>query len=190
MECRGCKGGINALLNPLRTQEQLHESALRRRVADSLLKGVNEPIKIEDLFDRFKSKCFKCSKKLDRKLRGTWAIDHILPSRFLFPLKLENSALLCTGCNNSKHGRWPSEFYTNNELIQLSKISGAGLGLLSSATPIVNSDIDVDACVSRYLAVRERSNLRKRIRELKKVLADYDLMDSLSAANKKLLGLQ
>lgn len=188
MECRSCKGAINATLNPLRTAEQHHESTVRRRVADLLLKGENKTIDISDLFRRFNSKCFKCGKKLDKKARASWAIDHILPSRYLYPLKFENAALLCAECNNSKHGRCPSEFYTNNELIELSKLTGADLTLLASAEPIVNEDIDVNAGVSRYLTVRARSNLVKRIQELKALLIDYELVDDLSEQNKKALG--
>jgi 5-methylcytosine-specific restriction endonuclease McrA len=190
MECRSCKGVINAILNPLRTAQQLHESSVRRRVADLLLQGMNRPINIDDLFRRFAGKCFKCGKHLDKKDRKTWEIDHILPSRYLFPLTLENSALLCVGCNNSKHGRWPSEFYTNNELIRLSKLTGADVGLLASAEPIVNKVIDVNAGVSRYLTVREHSDLPKRIKELKELINDYELVGRLSAANKKLLGFE
>lgn len=188
MECRGCKGAINAILNPLRTAQQLHESAVRRRVADLLLQGMNTPVDIDALFARFNSKCFKCEKRLDQKDRRTWEIDHILPSRYLFPLKRENAALLCLGCNNSKHGRWPSEFYTNNELIELSRITGADLSLLASATPVINREIDVNSGVARYLKVREHSNLAKRIKELKELLADYDLVEDLTPENRKILG--
>ncbi len=95
MECRGCKGGINAILNPLRTKEQLHESAFRRRIADLLLQGAAKTINLDDLFHRFKLKCFKCRKSLDPKVRKTWEVDHILPSRCLYPLSVENAALLC-----------------------------------------------------------------------------------------------
>lgn len=189
MECRSCKGAINATLNPLRTAEQHHESAVRRRVADVLLKGVNEKISIDDLFSRFRSKCFKCNKKLDRKARRTWAIDHIMPSRYLYPLRISNAALLCSECNNAKHGRWPSEFYTNNELIVLSGLTGADLALLASVEPVVNREVDVNAGVTRYLTVREWSNLSKRIKELKALLIEYDLVGDLSDANKRALGL-
>jgi len=188
MECRACKGGVNAKLNPLRTAQQLHESSVRRRVADLLLQGINTPVDIDALFERFGSKCFKCGQTLDQADRRTWEIDHILPSRYLFPLRIENAALLCKGCNNSKHGRWPSQFYTNSELIGLSKITGADLTLLAAAAPVVNHDIDVNAGVARYLKVRERSNLAKRIEELKALLDDYDLVKDLSPENLQLLG--
>ncbi len=189
MECRSCKGAINAVLNPKRTMEQLHESSVRRRIADLLLEGENRPINICDLFKRFDSRCFKTKQVLHIDKRDTWAIDHILPSKWLYPLTEDNAALLSTEANNNKRDKWPSEFYTNNELIELAKITGADLGLLSSKTPIINADINVARCVERYLQVREKSHLPKRIEQLKKILKDYNLLGNLSANNKKLLGL-
>ena len=188
MECRSCKGAVNAKLNPKRTKEQLHESSSRRRVADLLLKGENQKIDIKELFGRFGSKCFKTKSSLDINKRSSWAIDHILPSKYLYPLTIENAALLSTNANDNKREKWPSEFYTNNELIELAKITGADLSLLSSKDPIVNTNIDVDACVSRYLQVREKSNLKKRISELKKLLESNGIVDKLTDKNKKLLG--
>lgn len=190
MECRSCKGAINAVLNPRRTKQQLHEASAKRRVADLLLEGENKPLDLKDLFHRFGSKCFKCAKALDFNKRGSWAVDHILPSKFLFPLTRENAALLCTGCNNGKHDRWPSQYYSNNELIELSRTTGADLSLLANLTPVVNTSVDVDACVSRFLQVREKSDLKKRLMELKKLLADYGLIGKLSAHNKKMLGFK
>jgi hypothetical protein len=188
MECRSCKGAINAVLNPKRTKQQLHESSVRRRIADALLEGEDEPINIEDLFTRFDHKCFKTKKPLDIAKRGSWAIDHVLPSRWLYPLTRDNAALLSREANENKRDRWPSEFYTNNELIELAKITGADLSLLASKEPVFNRNIDVNKCVERFLSVRERSDLRKRIKELKKVLKDYRLAKLLSKENKQLLG--
>jgi hypothetical protein len=190
MECRSCKGAINATLNPKRTKEQLHESSLRRRVADLLLEGENVATDIVDLFKRFDNKCFKTKQPLDINKRDTWAVDHILPSKWLYPLMKENAALLSKEANNNKRDKWPSEFYTNNELIELAKITGADLGLLASKTPIINTNINVDKCVERYLQVRESSDLPKRIKELKKIIKDYNLIDKLSDENKKLLGFR
>lgn len=65
MECRSCKGAINAVLNPKRTKEQLHESSIRRRIADLFLEDENETINIENLFKKFENKCFKTKKPLD-----------------------------------------------------------------------------------------------------------------------------
>lgn len=188
MECRSCKAAINALLNPKRTKQQLHESAVRRRVAELLVEQENEFINIEELFERFDSKCFKSGVKLDISKRETWDIDHIIPSKWLYPLSKSNAALLSKAANNNKRDKWPSEYYTNNELLRLAKITGADLSLISSKEPVINTNIDVNKCVERYLQVRERSHLPKRIEELKKIITDYKLINSLNNENKSLLG--
>lgn len=188
MECRSCKAVINTKLNPKRTKEQLHESASRRRIADLLLIGENEKLDFKKLFDRFDSKCFKTGKILNIKDRKTWAIDHILPSRWLYPLTIENAALLSTEANNNKRDKWPSEFYSNEELKTLAKITGSSLELISRKTPLINQNIDVDACVSRMLTVRGATDISRRIKELKTLLDEYSLADKLSEENKKMLG--
>ena len=187
MECRDCKAVINTKLNPKRTKEQLHESSVRRRTADLLLYGVNEKLNIEALFKRFESKCFKTGEPLDIMDRQSWAIDHILPSKWLYPLTLNNAALLSSGANGTKNDRWPSNFYSNEELKRLAQISGANLALMASKEPIINLNIDVNACVTRMLTVRSATDLTRRINELKTLLEDYELVDRLSAENKKIL---
>jgi 5-methylcytosine-specific restriction endonuclease McrA len=188
MECRGCKGAINALLNPKRTKQQLHEGSYRRRVGNLLLKGEHKVVNIDELFERFGGKCFKTGKALDISDRGSWAIDHILPSRFLYPLTNENAGLLCREANNNKRDQWPAQFYSNTELKRLAKITGADLSVLASETPVVNTEIDVDTCVDRALKIREGSKLTKRITELKRFLEENGLVSRLSAKNKRLLG--
>jgi hypothetical protein len=189
MECRSCKGAINAVLNPKRTKQQLQESSVRRRIADLFVESENMNVDIEDLFKRFDSRCFKTGKKLVINQRNTWNIDHILPSKYLYPLNVANAALLSAEANSNKRDRWPSKFYTNNELIELAKITSANLELMSSPKPIINQNIDVNNGVTRYLQVREMSDLPKRIKEIKKNLEVYHLIDNLSDENKKLLGL-
>ncbi len=186
MECRSCKGAINAVLNPKRTKEQLHESAVRRRIADLFLEEENESIDFQDLFERFEGRCFKTKEPLNISERETWAIDHILPSKYLYPLKKENAALLSRSANENKSDRWPSKFYTNTELIELARITGANIDLISSKMPIMNHKIDVNKGVERYLQVREKSDLNKRIKEIKKILMVYELVPNLSEENKKL----
>ena len=188
MECRSCKGAINAVLNPKRTKEQLHESALRRRVADLLLKGENQKLDHAELFERFGHRCFKTGKPLEIRERGTWQVDHILPSRYLYPLTRENACLLSSGVNQNKKARWPGEYFSNEELIRLAGITGANLALLASPTPVVNTEIDVNRCVSRFLDVRQNTRLSKRLEELKTMLTEYELVDRLSVENRRLLG--
>lgn len=189
MECKSCKGAINSLLNPLRTQQQLHESSARRRAAELLMKGEDERVDIDELFLRFDSRCFKTGVVLDKNDRTSWAVDHILPSRWLYPLSVKNAALLSTHANGTKSDRWPSEFYNNQELIHLAQLTGADLGLISSKEPILNSNIDVDAAVSRLLTVRGETNLSRRVSDIRNLLDDYGLIDQLSDANKRLLGV-
>ncbi len=188
MECRSCKGAINAVLNPKRSKEQLHESAVRRRIADLFLEDINQAIDFQDLFDRFDHRCFKTKMPLDIEARETWAIDHILPSKYLYPLTVSNAALLSRSANENKRDKWPGKFYDNNELIELAKITGANLDLISRKIPVMNHQIDVNKGVERYLQVREKSDLPKRIKEIKKILRVYDLVENLSEENKKLLG--
>jgi hypothetical protein len=189
MECRSCKGAINAVLNPKRTKQQLQASLVRRRIADLFVEANNVSIDIEDLFKRFDSKCFKTCKQLNIDDRSSWNIDHILPSKYLYPLSVENAALLSSEANSNKRDMWPSKFYTNNELINLAKITGANLELISSTIPIINHNINVNNGVTKYLQVREMSDLPKRVKEIKKILEVYQLTDNLSEDNKKLLGL-
>jgi hypothetical protein len=105
-------------------------------------------------------------------------------------LTAKNAALLSHDANENKHDQWPSQFYKNSELIRLAQITGADLGLLSSAEPVINPNIDVNACVKRALVVREHSNLPKRIAALKRFFESYGLVDRLSQKNKNLLGLK
>ena len=188
MECKSCKASINALLNPLRTTEQLRESALKRRISE-LLAGDNEKLDIKDIFERFQSKCFKTKRPLNINEPDTWNLDHTLPSKYFYPLTKANVTLLSKEANADKSDKWPSKFYNNAELIELSKISGLSLELLSSPEPIYNEAIDANGCVSKILNGRSGSDLNKRIKELKELLSHHHLTDKLSEENKKILGI-
>ena len=192
MECRACKASINALLNPQRTAEQLRESSIRRRVADLIVSDYNERLDVAALFERFGGKCFKTGKDLDITKSGTWHIDHILPSKYLYPLNIRNAALLSNEANENKNALWPSKFYTPQELVELSRITGADLNLLSSETPVINTQItsdNVNRAVDRYLDVRNTTDLPKRISEIVGVLEAYDLIRLLDENHRLILGL-
>ena len=191
LECRCCKASINAIGNPRRTSEQHRESASKRRLGDLLASVAEEnvgKIDIEDLFHRFNNKCFKTGKVLNIADSKTWHIDHILPSKYFYPLTKDNACLLSAEANENKKAKWPSEYYTPKELIELSEITGANIELLSSPTPIYNTNIDVDSAVEKYLNIRNNTTLAKRIKELKKFISDNNLIDKLSDGNKKRLG--
>ena len=189
MECRACKGAINAVLNCKRTPEQMRESSIRRRVADMFVADQNERINVDELFERFDGKCFKTGKPLDKAKTGSWHIDHILPSKYLYPLSVRNACLLSNEANSNKRDRWPSDFYTNQELVELAQITGADLAVMSSKEPIINTNIDVNKGVERYLTVRSTADIQKRVAELRKVILDYHLEDKLSEKNRQILGI-
>ena len=190
IECRACKAAINGVLNIRRTPEQLRESSAKRRIADLLMAESVEKLDVKALFERFEYKCFKTKIELKIEESSAWQIDHTIPSRYFYPLTARNATLLSTSANQNKSGMWPSMFYTNKELVELARITGASLELLSSKDPIWNTDIDVNACVERYLDVRKDSDLSKRIAELKLVLDKHDLVDQLNEQNSALLGLR
>lgn len=189
MECKTCKASINALLNPRRTTEQLRESALKRRIAE-LLAGGDEKLDVKDIFARFDSKCFKTKRVLNINEPDTWELDHTLPSKYFYPLTRINVTLLSTEANQDKSGKWPSEFYSNEELIELSRISGQSLELMASREPIYNTNIDVNSCVDKILTGRTAADLVKRIKELKELLETRNLTHFLSDENKRILGIE
>ena len=161
---------------------------MRRRIADLLLDGENEKLNFVDLFKRFGGRCLKTGKILNIKNRKSWTIDHILPSRWLYPLTTTNAALLSNEANSNKRDKWPSEYYTNDELKKLALLTGSNLELISSKEPVINLKIDVNACVTRMLSVRSATDIARRIKELKKLLEDYKIVNKLSRQNKILLG--
>lgn len=189
MECKACKGAINAKLNPKRTPEQLRESSIRRRIADMFIADENERIDIDALFDRFEGKCFKSKRILNKEDSSSWAIDHILPQKYLWPLTNKNACLLSKEENSNKRDMWPSEFYSNRELVELAKLTGANLQLLTASEPVVNANVNVNAGVDRYLNVRNSNvDMNKRIKEIRDVLESYKLIDKLDPQHKSILG--
>ena len=188
LECKSCKAAINATLNPKRTTEQLREGSLRRRLGD-LFAPNDTKIDVEDLFSRFGGKCFLTGAPLDIHDTQSWHIDHILPSKYFYPLTKENACLLSAQANGNKRDKWPSHFYTDKQLAELARITGANLILLTSPTPILNKEIDVNKAFERWTTVRDKSDLAKRLKEFKKVIVDNDLVELLSENNRKALGL-
>lgn len=188
LECKSCKAAINATLNPKRTTEQLREGSLRRRLGD-LFAPTDTKLDKDDLFRRFGGKCFLTGAPLDINDSQSWHIDHILPSKYFYPLTKENACLLSAKANSNKRDKWPSQFYTSKQLVDLAAITGADLQLLTSPTPILNTNIDVNKAFERWTNVRDKSDLAKRLKEFKKVIVDNNLVEFLSENNRKALGL-
>jgi len=123
--------------NNLRTREELSAAAGGRYKENVLRKfrekHLNETILSNDKLDKmclekFGEKCFRCGST------ENIAIDHILPLHRFFAKILRNIIPLCNVCNSSKQHKWPSEFYTESELIRLAKVSGYSLSKLKNPT--------------------------------------------------------
>jgi 5-methylcytosine-specific restriction endonuclease McrA len=127
-ECRSCKKWrINNSLNPLRTTDQLHESSVITRERKIFLRDSEILQEIKErtgaglksqVWERFGRKCFYCGKPL--KLEEV-QLDHTRPLAYLWPID-EHATCLCAEHNNQKKEKFPVEFYSDEQLQELSKI--------------------------------------------------------------------
>jgi hypothetical protein len=143
LECKACKKFfVNSELNNKRTSSQHREDGLRRRAVEILTnnllnrKNIYQEYRIlnnrefdVDIWNKFDRKCFKC--KEDIKDEKVMHLDHTMPLAYLYPLD-EHATCLCATCNNSKSDSFPVNFYTNEQLLDLSKITGLPIELLNS----------------------------------------------------------
>lgn len=171
-ECRLCKKVYNAIKNQTRITDQHREAAQKRRMYLDL--SGSSKINSKEIFERFEYRCFKCKVDLrnvdDEKERP---LDHTLPAVFLWPLTTENATLLCRLHNGEKSGKWPSEYYSGEELKKLAIITGIPYEILTSQPRynpdaierLKNSEI-VDELLQKYAAyMPEIIKLRNRILE-------------------------
>ena len=126
-ECRLCKALYNELKNPTRTTDQHREAAQKRRLYVELTGG--DKIDSTEIYERFSYKCFKCGHDLSQDIQAKSVqrggnLDHTLPVKFLWPLTNHNATLLCQRHNGEKAEKWPSEFYTNQEIKRLVTLTG------------------------------------------------------------------
>ena len=138
-ECKDCKNVYNNhpdAGNVKRTSEQFRESAMYARMRGLIVKSEN--LNHEEIFERFDSRCFNCDQELDIEDSDQYDIDHTLPVSLWWPLTNEDATLLCSsryegfeGCNNSKHAKWPGEFYDEDQLRELSDLTGIDYDILS-----------------------------------------------------------
>lgn len=122
-ECRLCKKFYNAIKNQTRLTDQHREAAQMRRMYLDL--SGSEKIDSEAVYRRFGYRCFKCQRDLRKVANANERpLDHTLPVVFLWPLTTENATLLCREHNGEKSGKWPSEYYSDNELRKLAVLTG------------------------------------------------------------------
>jgi hypothetical protein len=132
-ECNLCKQIYNSIKNQTRLADQHREASQKRRLYTEL--SSTPRIDIGAIYEKFDSKCFKCSADLssDREkgkveLRGN--LDHTLPAKFLWPLSSDNATLLCKEHNSEKAEKWPGEYYADAELRRLAPLVGIDYNVL------------------------------------------------------------
>lgn len=149
LECRFCKKyEVNAPLNPQRTAAQMKEDGQRRRSFELLLTELYKMSPqlsyrhktgrelTDDIWEKFNKECFNCGKKLisARKMN----LDHTRPLALLWPLD-ETATALCASCNSQKRDRFPSEFYSEEKLLELAEITKLDIKELQSPEPNHNA---------------------------------------------------
>ena len=135
-ECRACKKWrINDSFNPMRTPDQLHESSTITRERKLLLRepAILQAIKERTgaglrsiIFNKFGGKCFRCEVAVTLE---SYQLDHTRPLAYLWPID-EHATCLCAACNNEKKEKFPVDFYTADQLEQLSTATGLPLETL------------------------------------------------------------
>ena len=128
-ECRLCKAIYNSIKNKTRLTDQHREAAQKRRMYLNL--SGSTKIKSEEIYKRFGYCCFKCKKDLRKVDNKERPLDHTLPAVFLWPLTTENATLLCREHNTEKSDKWPSAYYSDNELKALAVMTGVQYEILA-----------------------------------------------------------
>ena len=143
LECKACKKFfVNAPLNPQRNPQQFKEDGLRRRAIEVLVNRLLERNLVHFEFERrtkkefskyiwekFDKRCFKCGPDSDPIKLGDMALDHTMPLAYLYRLD-ETATCLCSSHNSQKSDHFPVDYYSEDELKRLSKITGLSLEVL------------------------------------------------------------
>lgn len=191
-ECRSCKKWrINDNFNPKRTVDQLNESSVITRERKLFLR---EPQLLQELkertgsglksqvWERFDRRCFYCKKLL---ALAEVQLDHTRPLAYLWPLD-EYATCLCAEHNNQKQDKFPIDFYSLEQLNELSAITGLSLDKLQ--LKVVNEDElarilhDIVAFAKQWEPRTFAANARK-IREMH---PEVDLFAVLEAADPEI----
>ena len=166
-----CKKVYNSIKNKTRLTDQHREASQKRRMYLAL--SGSAKINSEEIYKRFDYCCFKCKKDLRKVDAKERPLDHTLPAVFLWPLTTENATLLCREHNTEKSGKWPSAYYSDNELKQLAVLTGVQYETLTGqphynpeALERLKTSEQVDQLLTKYAAYRQEIiKLRNRIME-------------------------
>ncbi len=119
--------------NQTRTKNQHIEDTgarFRTKIIEAALTGPRPKIDYDKVYTKFQGKCFNCAHPIayDNTHIGRQAhLDHTLPHSFYYPYTTDTITLLCAVCNLAKRNKWPSIFYSNEQLIQLEHLTGLSL---------------------------------------------------------------
>jgi len=164
---------VNSKGNKKRTKDQLSEGSLGARVRSVLLKNCNveQSSTYSIIFNKFNGTCFKCKKKLIFEESGEKGLDHTLPLSLWYPLTNQTATLLCKDCNSKKRAAPPTQFYTQQELIELSKMVDIPLDQLTNPNLSFNPQV-VDYFLNNFDQVFEKlitTTRRSKERQLVKI---------------------
>ena len=152
LECKACKKFfVNAPLNPQRNAQQFKEDGLRRRAIEVLVNNLLQKNLIhfefekrtkkefsKYIWEKFNKRCFKCGPESNIIALEEMALDHTLPLAYLYRLD-ETATCLCSSHNSQKSDHFPVDYYNEEELNRLSKITGLSVEKLH--TREVNSEV-------------------------------------------------
>lgn len=145
LECRFCKKfAVNGALNPMRTANQMKEDGQRRRHFELLLSelnGISPQLNYRhitgkelstEVWEKFGKKCFKCEASISTV--NEMNLDHTRPLALLWQLD-GTATCLCKTCNSQKRDRFPKDFYNEEELRCLTKVTEIPLSELLNPMP-------------------------------------------------------
>lgn len=112
-------------------------------------------------------------------------LDHTLPAVFLWPLTTENATLLCREHNGEKSGKWPSDYYSDNELKKLVIITGIPYSILSG-NPHYNPEAIECLKQTEYVdkLLRKYAGYMPEIIKLRNKILEYEGFDFFEYSSK------
>jgi hypothetical protein len=184
-ECRACKKWrINDSFNPLRTTDQLHESSVITRERKILLREPEILQSIKDrtgaglkslVWERFDRRCFRCGKRV---ALSKFQLDHTRPLAYLWPID-EHATCLCSECNNEKKEKFPIDFYSRDQLIALSKLTGLSLVELEKKDINMRELARIMEDLPLFAREWEPRTFLATARKVKELRPNIDLLDEL-----------
>jgi hypothetical protein len=186
--------------NGSRTKDQYLEDT-GSRFRSRIIECVEHKSKIDynQIYEKYKGGCFKCGipVRYDSTNNGVVSnLDHTLPHSLYYSYNTTNSTLLCVDCNQSKKGKWPNEFYNNEELIKLSNLTNIPFELLNgpkkyNSNILLKVDQNFEFVVNEIEKRFRKRNDENKIKIFKKLKTDmvkfYSIQPEFNELAKSLI---